>query len=108
MTADARARPIEWVTRTLTQGDVLDAFADHCRDDLDDVEVVAQRPMRLELDWRSGRERSVVELRTGPLPETQERRPLLLLGELAEADVVRFLDDADLRARVAVYDLARL
>ena len=34
--------------------------------------------------------------------------PLLLLGDLTEAAVGRFLDDAALRSRVAVYDLVRL
>lgn len=37
-----------------------------------------------------------------------EAGPLLLLGELTEAVVGRFLDDAALRSRLAVYDLVRL
>ena len=40
------------------------------------------------------------------LPEREE--PTLLLTELTGALVTRLLDDAALRARVAVYDLARL
>jgi hypothetical protein len=103
---EARARPIEWATRTLAQGEILDAFAEHCTVDLDDVAIVVQTPARLELDWRGGRERSAVELRTGAV--APEPEPLLLLGEIEEPLVERFLEDADLRGRVAIYDLARL
>ena len=42
-----RGRTIEWATRTVTQGEVLDAFAAYCRDELDDVEVIEQTPSRL-------------------------------------------------------------
>jgi hypothetical protein len=101
-----RERPIEWATRTLTQGEVLDAFAGHCEVELDDVEIVVQTPLRLEVDWRGGRELSAVALRAGPV--APEPEPLLLLGEIEPELVARFLDDADLRGRVAVYDLARL
>jgi hypothetical protein len=88
---------------SVTQGEVLDAFAVYCRDALDDVEVLAESPVRIDLAWRH--ERSGVEL-ADELPEREE--PTLVLTELTDALVVRLLDDASLRARVAVYDLARL
>ena len=88
---------------SVTQGEVLDAFALYCRDALDDVELVAASPTRLDLAWR--RERSSVEA-ADQLPEREE--PTLLLTALADELVDRLLDDAALRARIAVYDLARL
>ena len=99
----SRDRPIDWAARSVTQGEILDAFAAYCRDSLDDVDVLAESPDRLELAWR--RERSMVET-ADALPDREE--PTLLLTELTSALVTRLLDDAALRARVAVYDLARL
>jgi hypothetical protein len=98
-----RDRRIEWAALTLTQGEVLHAFADYCGD-IDDLELLEQTPERLQLDWR-GREQAVVEL-AAALPERPE--PTLALMELTDDLVPRFLDDPALRARVAVYDLARL
>ena len=100
---DPRGRRIEWAAMSITQGGVLDAFAAYCRDTLEDVEVVAESATRLELAWR--RERSSVEV-ADQLPEREE--PTLVLSELTETLVARLLDDATLRARIAVYDLARL
>jgi hypothetical protein len=103
-----RGRPIEWATRTLTHGEVLDAFALHCQDELDDVEVLESTPSRLELGWR--RERSTIELRAGLLfaGRLAVDGPALLLGQLGPLAVDRFLEDEALRARVAVLDLGRL
>jgi hypothetical protein len=103
-----RGRPIEWATQTLTQGEVLDAFRDYCRDELDDVEVVESSPSRLALGWR--RERSTIELRAGFLfcERLAEGGPALLLGPLGPRAAERFLDDEALRSRIAVLDLARL
>lgn len=103
-----RARPLEWAALTVTQGEVLDAFAEHCREELDEVEVVSEGPTRLELSWR--RERSAVELRLGFLfcERLGGEGPLLLLGELRPGLVERFLDDAGARSRIGVYDLVRL
>jgi hypothetical protein len=103
-----RGRPIEWATRTLTQGEVLDAFGDYCRDELDDVEVLEREPSRLSFGWR--RERSAIELRAGfPFCERlAEAGPVLLLGQLGPKAAARFLDDESLRSRVACLDLARL
>jgi hypothetical protein len=99
----ARDRRIEWAAMSVTQGEILDAFAAYCRDALEDVEVLAESPALVELAWR--RERSAVEV-ADALPERDE--PTLVLIELTDALVARLLDDASLRARVAVYDLARL
>jgi hypothetical protein len=100
---DPRDRRIEWAALSVTQGEVLDAFAMYCRDALDDVEVLAEEPARLELAWK--RERSAVEV-TDEVPDRQE--PTLVLTALTDALVAGLLDDAQLRARIAVYDLARL
>jgi len=103
-----RGRPIEWATWTLTQGEVLDAFATYCRQELDDVEVLDSTPSRLELAWR--RERSTIELRAGFLfaERLAPEGPALLLAQLGPLAVERFLADEALRSRVAVLDLARL
>jgi len=99
----ARERRIDWAAMSVTQGEILDSFATYCRDALDDVEVLTETPTRIELAWR--RERSWVE--TGDeLPRREE--PTLLLSTLGDGVVTRLLDDAVLRTRLAVYDLARL
>jgi hypothetical protein len=100
----ARNRRIEWAAMSVTQGEILDAFTVYCRDALEDVEVLAESPTRVELAWR--REQSAVEV-ADALPEERDE-PTLVLTELTDALVARLLDDASLRARAAVYDLARL
>jgi hypothetical protein len=102
-----RGRPIEWATRTVTQGEVLDAFRDYCRDELDDVDVLEATPSRLALGWR--RERSSIELRVGYLfcERLALDGPALLLGPIGPKAVERFLDET-LRSRVALLDLERL
>jgi len=104
-------RPIEWATRTTTQGQILAAFTVHCLDELDEVEVVEGTPARLVLRWRN--EVSRLELRAGflGLERLASATPTMLLGDLEPALdelVPRFIADADLRSRLAVYDLARL
>ena len=69
----AAGRTIEWATRTITQGEVLAAFAEHCRAELDDVDVTDLAPTYLVATWR--RETSRIELR--------ER---IVAGELAAAE----------------------
>jgi hypothetical protein len=103
-----RGRPIEWATRTVTQGEVLDAFRDYCRDELDDVEVIESTPSRVSLAWR--RERSTVELRSGYLfcERLALEGPALLLGPIGAKASERFLGDEALRSRVAILDLERL
>jgi hypothetical protein len=100
---DPRDRRIDWAALSVTQGEILDAFALYCRDALDDVDVLDDSPTRLELGWR--RERSSIEL-ADELAAREE--PTLVLTELTDGLVTRLLDDAVLRGRVAVYDLARL
>ena len=103
-----RDRTIEWATQTLTQGEILDAFAAYCRDELDDVEVLDSRPGGLALAWR--RERSTIELRLGYAfcERLAGEGPALLLGPIGPKAVERFIEDEGLRSRVAVLDLARL
>jgi hypothetical protein len=103
-----RGRPIEWATQTVTQGEVLDAFRDYCRDELDDVEVIESAPSRLALGWR--RERSTIELRAGYLfcDRLAVDGPVLLLAPIGPRTTERFVDEATLRSRVAVLDLERL
>ena len=103
-----RGRTIEWATQTLTQGEILDAFAAYCREELDDVDVLDSGPSRLALAWR--RERSTIELRLGYAfcERLAEDGPVLLLGPIGSATVDRFLEDEAFRSRVAVLDLARL
>jgi hypothetical protein len=109
--AHVTGRPIEWGARTLTQGEILAAFALYCRDELDDVEVLETTPVRLAVRWRS--EVSRLELRAGFIgcERLAGEQPLMLLGG-TEADleslVERMVDDAELRGRLAVYDLERL
>ena len=108
---DARARTIEWATRTITQGEALTAFAEHCREELDDVEVAELAPTFLVATWR--RETSRIELRERILPAElgATETPTLYLGELPEELdplVDAFVSDESLRARVALVDLVRL
>jgi len=104
-------RPVEWVAHVTTQGDVLAAFAAHCRDDLDDVEVVTAEATVLEVRWRT--EVSRFELRNGFLAVDRlaSDTPTMLLGDVEpdlEALVVAFLDRPELRMRLALCDLDRL
>lgn len=103
-----RDRAIEWATQTVTQGEVLDAFRDYCRDELDDVDVLDATPSRLDLGWR--RERSTVEVRAGFLfcERLTADGPALLLGPIGPKATERFLGDETLRSRVALLDLERL
>jgi hypothetical protein len=97
-------RRVEWATQTLTEGEILDAFAEFSRDELDEVEVLEQAPERLQLAWR--RERATLAI--GPPNAVVPELPTLLLGELDDALVARFLDETALRERLAVYDLVHL
>jgi hypothetical protein len=103
-----RDREIEWAAETVTQGEVLDAFADYCERELEDVEVLEHTSIRLALGWR--RERSTIELRAGLAfcDRLAAEGPALLLTPIGPQTVERFLDDDALRGRVALLDLARL
>jgi len=105
--AEVRGRKLDWARATLTQGELLDGFAIHCADELDDVEVVAAGPVAVTLRWR--RETTQVALRSDVAGACDlQGGPHLLLGPLEDSVVACFLDDADLRGRVAIYDLALL
>jgi len=104
-------RPIEWGTRTTSQGDVLAAFAAHCRDELADVEVVEVGATSLDVRWRS--ETSRFELRNGFLgvDRLASDAPTMLLGEIGpdlEGLVAVFLDRPELRAKLTLCDLELL
>ena len=64
-------RTIEWGTHTTTQGDVLAAFATHCRDELTDVDVVEGGPTSLEVRWRSETSRFELRARSIAFPEEE-------------------------------------
>jgi hypothetical protein len=103
-----RRRQVDWVGRSLRHGELLDSFAHHCDQELDDVEVLAAHPTRLELGWR--RERATVELRAGSLAieRLAGEHPVLLLCPVTEAAVSRLAGDQRLAARLAICDLVRL
>jgi hypothetical protein len=107
-------RVIEWASRTVTQGTVLAAFAEHCRDELDDVTVVDVREAHLVARWR--RETSRLELHGMIVPASLtsfrgEGDATMLIGDFSEqldALAEEFASDMALRNRVALLDLARL
>jgi hypothetical protein len=111
LAAVRRGGRFRWGGRELTYGEVFDAFAEHCAGELEDVEVVERTPEVLVARWR--RETSRLELRAGfvGLRALAADEPTMLLGEVGEDEpslVDAFLDEPELRARVAVCDLDRL
>jgi hypothetical protein len=94
-----RTRRVEWGTQSPGQGEVLDALAVHCRDELDEVELLSAEPMRLRLGWR--RERALVELRAGTVAvDRLPREELLLLPcPVSDSAVARLAEDQRLAAR---------
>ena len=99
----ARDRCLDWAATSVTQGEVLDAFAAYC-DETDELLIRERSPSVLVVSWRD-REVSTIEV-ADSLPAHDGQA--LVLTELTEAAVARLLDDAALRSRVAVYDLGRL
>jgi hypothetical protein len=105
-------RRIEWASRSLAQGEILEAFTRHCRDDLDDVEVVEAAPAMLVARWK--RETARLELRAGlvAFERLVSESPTMLLVDLDAVDLDalagRFADDPSLRGSLAICDLARL
>ena len=102
---------IEWASQTVTWGAVLSGFAGHCRDELDDVDVVEEERARLVARWR--RETSLIELRTGfvACAKLATETPTMLLGDIdrdLDTLVESFASDVALRSRLAVIDLRRL
>jgi hypothetical protein len=103
-----RARRVDWVGRALDQGEVLDAFARHCEQELEEVEVLSAEPARLKLGWR--RERATVELRVGTVgfDGLADEGVVLILCPLTEGCVARLAEDQRLAGRLAICDLVRL
>jgi hypothetical protein len=85
--------------------DVLAAFHDHARDDLDDIDVLEATPAALVLRWR----REIVDVHLRPTLENEPvpQRPLLAIAPLESTVITRLLDDERLRAHLGVYDLQR-
>lgn len=98
-----REQTVAWAALTITQGELLDAFAAYC-EEIDELELLERTATLLRIAWRD-RERCTVEL-TDDLRGREE--PTLAVTEVSEALVARLLDDAALRSRLAVYDLVRL
>jgi hypothetical protein len=106
-----RDTSFRWGEREHTYGEVFDAFAEHCAGDLDDVEVLERSSEVLVARWRN--ETSRLELRDGfdGLRTLASSEPTMLLGDVGDDEawlVEAYLDDAELRSRVAVTDLDRL
>jgi hypothetical protein len=104
-------RRIDWAARSVGQGELLAAFCDHCDRELEDVEVLERDDDVLVARWR--RETSRIELRAGfvSVERLASGTPTMLLGDIEEDEerlVRMFVDDADLRGRLAICDLARL
>jgi hypothetical protein len=109
--AAVAARRFTWGANEVTHGELLAAFARYCAGDLDDVEVEEETPLLLVARWR--RETSRVELRAGVagVAKLASETPTLLVTELGDAEdtlVEAFLDDAELRSRMLVFDPDRL
>jgi hypothetical protein len=109
----ATGRRFTWGTASLTHGELLAAFAAHCAEELEDVEVEESTPTLLVARWR--RETSRVELRAGlvGVGRLASETPTLLIADTgddaeAQALVEEFLADAELRSRVLVFDPDRL
>ena len=105
MNDQLRNRPVDW-TDDLTHGDVLDRFAAHCADELADVDVVAAHSTQIQLAWRGGA--GTVELQADLVGVERLEGVHLLLTPIDDALVERFLDDEQLRSRIAVIDVDRL
>lgn len=107
--AGAAGRRIEWVSSTVTQGELLASFADHCGEELDDVEVLEKETTRLVARWRT--ETSVLELRNGfyGVDRLVSETPTMLIGDLEQHHLIgAFLDNPELRRRLCVFDPFRL
>ena len=111
VTEAACTRPIEWGAHHLTQGELLSSFARHCETELDDVTIEEATPTTLTARWRS--EVSRIELRAGAVrvERLASETPTMLVTDVGgdtSGLVTKFLDVAELRARVAVFDPVRL
>jgi hypothetical protein len=111
----AAARVVPWSSGAVAAGDLLGAFARHCRHDLDDVSVYGERTagdgtVALELGWR--RERCRIELRHGLVCCARLADPPTLIvcdtERVTDAFVRAFALDPATRAGVALLDLEAL
>ena len=101
--ATAAARAVSWSPQPLAEGAILAAFIRHCREELDDVDVLSEEPGCAAFAWRD--ERTQAELRWSSLfAERLPGGPWLLLCPVEDGAIVRFLEDADLRSRVSLWD----
>lgn len=111
LVARAVARPLEWASATVTQGEVLADFAAHCDADLGDIEVVTVGAAELVVRWRDETSRFVVRNGAVGIERRAGGSPVMVIAELgdeAERLVEAFLADPALRASVAMCDLGRL
>jgi hypothetical protein len=111
LVAHAVARPLEWASAAVTQGEVLVAFSAHCDADLGDVEVVTAEPAELVVRWRDETSRFVVRNGVVGIETRAGGAPLMVIAELGDQTdrlVQAYLADPALRASVAVCDLGRL
>ncbi len=111
LVARAVARPLEWASAAVTQGEVLVAFSAHCDADLGDVEVVTAEPAELVVRWRDETSRFVVRNGVVGIETRAGGAPLLVIAEFGDQTdrlVQAYLADPALRASVAVCDLGRL
>ncbi len=105
-------RPVEWALLSLTQGEILAAFAKHADEELDDVTVLERSDDRLTLGWR--RETAHFELRAGLVgcaALASRDQPRMLLADLDRMDdgfIETFATDPAMRTGLVVQDFARL
>lgn len=104
-------RRITWADRVVSEGEVLAAFARHCADELDDVEVVEWTGTALVARWRTEVSRLEIRDRTAGVEALAGGTPTMVLADLepdGAALVEAFLTTKALRESVAILDLARL
>lgn len=109
--SDGAGRRIAWADREVTEGEVLDAFARHCEEELDDVEVVERGEGLLVARWRTEVSRLEIRPGTDGVEALAGGPPTMILADLephSGALVEAFLAGKALRESVAVLDLARL
>jgi hypothetical protein len=111
LTEARTGRAIEWASGAHTHGEILEAFVRHCATELDDVTVVEAGADVLVTRWRD--ETSRLELRAGLIGIEQlvSEEPTMLIGVIGDDPapvVTAFLDNEDLRTKLAVTDLTRL
>jgi hypothetical protein len=109
--AAALGRTLEYGAVTLTQGELLADFTRHCRDELDDVEVVESSASALVARWRQETCRIEVRPDTAGLEHLADSMPAMVIADLDAAGpdlIERFLTEPDLRRSVCVLDLVRL